>query len=74
MGEDDRRVPADADVATVGHAVSRLIVVKGAAYLQRGVSVVIIDAVTERLANMHEELINLLQLGPGLGWSSNSSL
>lgn len=52
----------------------RAFVVKCAAYLQRGVSVVLVDGVTERLANMHEELVSLLDLGPALQWTSGTHL
>lgn len=48
--------------------------VKCAAYLQRGVSVVVVDVVTERSANLHDELVNLLRLGDALRWSSASGL
>lgn len=49
-------------------------VIKCAAYLQRGISVVVIDIVTERLANLHEELVSLLHLAKELKWSSKSGL
>jgi hypothetical protein len=48
--------------------------VKCAAYLQRGVSVVVVDVVTERLANLHAELMTLLGLNDRLAWSSASNL
>src|SRR5262249_7473143 len=37
-------------------------VIKCAAYLQQGVSVIIVDVVTERTANLHAELLELLKL------------
>ncbi|MBI1831996.1 MAG: DUF4058 family protein [Planctomycetes bacterium] len=39
----------------------RAFVAKCAAYLQQGVGLVVIDVVTERLANLHNELIGFLQ-------------
>ena len=48
-------------------------VIKCAAYLQRGVSVVVVDVVTERQANLHNELMDLLRLAP-LRWASPSGL
>jgi hypothetical protein len=43
-------------------------VVKCAAYLQQGVSLIIMDVVTERRANLHRELLELLKLsGEGNG-------
>jgi hypothetical protein len=39
----------------------RAFAAKCAAYLQQGVGLVIVDVVTERLANLHDELIDLLQ-------------
>jgi len=36
---------------------------KCAAYLQRGVGVVVVDIVTSRLANLHNELVKLLEVG-----------
>jgi hypothetical protein len=37
-------------------------VIKCASYLQQGVSVVIVDVVTDRLTNLHRQLLELLQL------------
>jgi Protein of unknown function (DUF4058) len=48
--------------------------VKCAAYLQRGVSVIVVDVVTERRANLHAELIQLLHLEKELTWQSPSEL
>src|SRR5207249_1030328 len=52
----------------------RAFAVKCAAYLQLGVSVVVVDVVTERLANLHEEIVALLGLATSLAWSSESKL
>jgi hypothetical protein len=49
-------------------------VVKCAAFLQRGVSVVVVDVVTERLANLHAELAQLLGLAAELRWESPTNL
>jgi hypothetical protein len=40
----------------------RMFAVKCASYLQSGVSVIIVDVVTERSGNLHSELLNLLDL------------
>jgi hypothetical protein len=48
--------------------------VKCAAYLQRGVSVVIVDIVTERTANLHAELARVLGREDSLGWPHASEL
>ncbi len=47
---------------------------KCGSYLQRGVSVVVIDVVTERSANLHAELSKLLELGSEFAWQSPSGL
>jgi hypothetical protein len=39
----------------------RAFAIKCAAYLQRGVGLVVVDVVTDRLSNLHDELIALLQ-------------
>jgi hypothetical protein len=43
----------------------RAFAAKCASYLQQGIGLVIMDVVTERLANLHDELIRLMQL-PGV--------
>ncbi|MBY0227709.1 MAG: hypothetical protein K2W96_00375 [Gemmataceae bacterium] len=48
--------------------------VKCAAYLSRGVSVVVVDVVTERSANLHAELVALLRLPPAFAWASATGL
>lgn len=47
---------------------------KCGSYLQRGVSVVVIDVVTDRSANLHAELVRLLELGALFAWQSPSGL
>jgi hypothetical protein len=42
--------------------------------LQAGVSVVAVDVVTSRTANLHAELIELLHLPDGFEWNSPSGL
>ena len=46
----------------------RAFAVKCAGYLQQGVAVVIIDVVTEQTANLHAELVEILQLAQPLAW------
>jgi hypothetical protein len=48
--------------------------VKCAAYLQRGVSVIVVDIVTERSANLHAELAQTLGQADTLAWRSESDL
>jgi hypothetical protein len=50
--------PGNKDRPETRHAFT----IKCAAYLQQRVSVVIVDVVTDRLANLHAELMDLLQL------------
>ena len=47
----------------------RAFAIKCASYLQRGVSVIVVDIVTERRADLHAELIETLRpaVGPGAG-------
>ncbi len=52
----------------------RAFAIKCASYLQRGVSVVVIDVVTERAANLHAELIQVLNLAGDAPWQSPSGL
>jgi hypothetical protein len=47
---------------------------KCAAYLQRAVSVVIIDIVTERAANLHADVMALLQRNGQPSWQSSTGL
>jgi hypothetical protein len=48
--------------------------IKCAGYLQQGVAVVIVDVVTERTANLHTVLVDLLGLTQPLAWCTPSSL
>jgi hypothetical protein len=52
----------------------RAFAVKCASYLQQGAGVVVIDAVTTRRSNMHEELLRTLELGNGAPWRSPTDL
>ncbi|HUR55596.1 MAG TPA: DUF4058 family protein [Gemmataceae bacterium] len=47
---------------------------KVGAYLQKGVSVVVVDIVTERRANLHAELVRALRLPTDFTWASPSGL
>jgi hypothetical protein len=48
--------------------------VKCAGYLQQGISVTVVDVVTERLANMHREILKALELAAELPGISQSHL
>lgn len=52
----------------------RAFATKCAAFLQKGISVVVVDVVTESSANLHAELCDLLDLPPPLSWESPSGL
>jgi hypothetical protein len=52
----------------------RAFAAKCASYLAQGAAVVVVDVVTERLANMHAEITDLLQLGAAAGWQSVTNL
>jgi hypothetical protein len=52
----------------------RAFAIKCAGYLQLGVAVVIIDVVTERTANLHTDLVDILGLAPALAWRSPSQV
>ncbi|AMV23861.1 hypothetical protein VT84_05570 [Gemmata sp. SH-PL17] len=52
----------------------RAFATKMASYLQQGVSVVTIDVVTERNANLHEDVANALRLPDTFDWSSPTGL
>lgn len=62
--------PGNKDRASNRHAF----VVKCASYLHSGVSVVVIDVVTERQANLHAEVLQLLEINGGTPWKSPSGL
>lgn len=49
-------------------ASRRAFAAKCAAYLQAGVGLVVVDVVTERLANLHDELVAVLNLGDEYRW------
>ena len=52
----------------------RAFATKVASYLQQGVSVVTVDVVTERHANLHEDIANTLHLSDSFDWSAPSGL
>lgn len=52
----------------------RAFAVKCASYLQQGVSVVVIDVVTERHANLHAEILSLLDVNGEPPWQAPSHL
>ena len=62
--------PANKDRASHPRAFA----IKCASYLQQGVAVIIVDVVTERTANLHTALANILGLAHPLAWCSPSSL
>jgi hypothetical protein len=52
----------------------RAFATKIASYLQKGVSIVVVDIVTGRLANLHDELVELLHLPDRFDWQSATGL
>jgi hypothetical protein len=52
----------------------RAFATKVASYLQQGISVVVVDIVTDRNANLHEDIANALHLPGALDWSSPTGL
>jgi hypothetical protein len=62
--------PANKDRASHRRAFA----VKCAGYLQQGVAVIIVDVVTERPANLHAALADILGLAHPLAWCSPSQL
>lgn len=52
----------------------RAFAVKCASYLQKGISVVVVDTVTNRRADLHDELCDLLDSADTLRWSSPTGL
>jgi hypothetical protein len=52
----------------------RAFAAKCASYLQQGVGLVIVDVVTERLANLHDELIQLMELPETFRFPSETML
>jgi len=62
--------PANKDQASHRRAFA----IKCAGYLQQGVAVIIVDVVTERTANLHVALADILGLAHPLAWCSPSQL
>jgi hypothetical protein len=52
----------------------RAFAAKGAAYLQRGIGMVVVDLVTTRQANLHNELIDVLRLDESFRRGDDGSL
>jgi hypothetical protein len=52
----------------------RAFAVKCASYLAQGVGVVVVDVVTTRRANLHQELLRTLEWGNGACWESPTQL
>jgi hypothetical protein len=52
----------------------RAFAVKCGSYLQKGISVVVVDAVTTYSANLHDELCDLIESADTLRWSSPTGL
>ena len=52
----------------------RAFAVKCAAYLQQGIGVIVVDVVTDRKGNLHDELLAVLQRPAGLEWQSPTDL
>jgi hypothetical protein len=55
-------------------AKRRVFATKVASYLAQGVSVIVVDVVTTRLASLHAELIDVLELPERFNWDSPSHL
>ncbi len=62
--------PANKDRPSNRHAFA----VKCASYLQRGVSVVIVDVVTQRSTNFHAEVLATLEVNGEPAWHSPTNL
>jgi hypothetical protein len=62
--------PANKDRPSNRHAFA----VKCASYLNRGVSVVLVDVVTERSANLHSEILDVVRLTGVPFWQSPTNL
>ena len=75
---DDSRIAAAIELVSRSNkdrpASRRGFAVKCASYLKAGVSVVVVDIVTERPADLHTELVELLDLPAGLRWRSPTGL
>ena len=76
--ERERRLVAAIEIVSPSNkdrpAHRQAFAVKCAAYLQRGVSVIVVDIVTERSANLHAELAQTLGQADTLAWRSESDL
>jgi hypothetical protein len=55
-------------------AERRTFAIKCASYLLQGISVIIVDIVTNRRANLHNEILELMEAGDGLAMPDHSSL
>jgi hypothetical protein len=55
-------------------AARRVFAAKCAAYLQRGVGVIVVDTVTTRQANLHDELVRLMELEDRFKMPAEASL
>src|SRR5207237_10562157 len=62
--------PSNKDRASARRAFAA----KCAGYLRRGVSVIVIDIVTERLANLHAEILQALERAAEPAWESPTHL
>jgi hypothetical protein len=62
--------PSNKDRPSSRHAFA----VKCASYLLQGVAVIVIDVVTERLANLHAEIVALLEVNGEPPWQSPTNL
>jgi hypothetical protein len=52
----------------------RAFAVKVASYLQKGISVITIDIISNRSANLHDDLCDVIRQSDGLSWHSPSGL
>ncbi len=75
---DDHRLVAAIELVSAANkdrpVKRRIFAAKVASYLARGVSVVVVDVVTSRQANLHSDLIDLLQLPGTFAWQSPTNL
>jgi hypothetical protein len=55
-------------------AARRAFAAKSAAYLQRGVGVIAVDTITTRQANMHDELVQLMDLEDNFKMPAEASM
>jgi hypothetical protein len=77
-GDDDARIVAVVELVLESNKdrseARRAFAIKCATYLQRGVGVITVDAVTTHQANMHNELVRLLELEDRFQMPSEASL